>query len=119
MVGRGRRGSKPGEAAGQERAGDAGFLDYAGPSNPLAMAWLLYCLPPTRNEVGILIYGLVPFVSENTTPTLHRTHLSRLRCVNALLRKSTPPKGIVAFPLNLNVLCPWELPNEESSGMGA
>ena len=35
-----------------------GFLDYAGPSNPLAIAWLLCCLPPTRNEVGILIYGL-------------------------------------------------------------
>src|SRR6266478_3694905 len=35
-----------------------GFLDYAGPSNPLAIAWLLCYLPPTRNEVGILIYGL-------------------------------------------------------------
>src|SRR6266478_2122988 len=37
-----------------------GFLDYAGPSNPLAIAWLLCCLPPTLNEVGILIYGLFP-----------------------------------------------------------
>src|SRR6516165_4841081 len=35
-----------------------GFLDYAGPSNPLAITWLLCCLPPTQNEVGILIYGL-------------------------------------------------------------
>jgi hypothetical protein len=35
-----------------------GFLDYAGPSNPFAISWLLCCLPPTRNEVDILIYGL-------------------------------------------------------------
>src|SRR5712692_9957971 len=31
-----------------------GFLDYAGPSNPLAITWLLCCLPPLRNGVGIL-----------------------------------------------------------------
>src|SRR5712692_1564275 len=31
-----------------------GFLDYAGPSNPLAITWLLFCLPPLRNGVGIL-----------------------------------------------------------------
>jgi len=27
-----------------------GFLDYAGPSNPLAIAWLLCCLPPIGME---------------------------------------------------------------------
>src|SRR5258708_27755863 len=27
-----------------------GFLDYAGPSNPLAITWLLCCLPPLRTE---------------------------------------------------------------------
>src|SRR5712691_7877630 len=27
-----------------------GFLDYAGPSNPLAIAWLLCCLPPLGTE---------------------------------------------------------------------
>src|SRR5713226_2006583 len=27
-----------------------GFLDYAGPSNPLAITWLLCCLPPLGTE---------------------------------------------------------------------
>src|SRR5713101_4035168 len=35
-----------------------GFLDYAGPTVHSRLAWLPCCLPPTRNEVGILIYGL-------------------------------------------------------------
>src|SRR5450755_4389815 len=35
-----------------------GFLDYAGPTVHSRLAWLSCCLPPTRNEVGILIYGL-------------------------------------------------------------
>src|SRR5580658_8624757 len=35
-----------------------GFLDYAGPDNHSRLARLPCCLPPTRNEVGILIYGL-------------------------------------------------------------
>src|SRR6266550_7318086 len=34
-----------------------GFLDYAGPTVHSRLAWLPCCLPPTRNEVGILIYG--------------------------------------------------------------
>src|SRR5260370_13388003 len=35
-----------------------GFSDYAGPTVHSRLAWLPFCLPPTRNEVGILIYGL-------------------------------------------------------------
>jgi len=35
-----------------------GFSDYAGPTVHSRLAWLPCCLPPTRNEVGILIYGL-------------------------------------------------------------
>src|SRR6202162_5050834 len=35
-----------------------GFSDYAGPAVHSRLAWLPFCLPPTRNEVGILIYGL-------------------------------------------------------------
>src|SRR5713226_2436847 len=35
-----------------------GFSDYAGPTAHSRLAWLPCCLPPTRNEVGILIYGL-------------------------------------------------------------
>src|SRR6266699_6499640 len=35
-----------------------GFSDYAGPTVHSRLARLPCCLPPTRNEVGILIYGL-------------------------------------------------------------
>jgi hypothetical protein len=35
-----------------------GSKDYAGPTVHSRLAWLPCCLPPTRNEVGILIYGL-------------------------------------------------------------
>src|SRR6516162_5712159 len=35
-----------------------GFSDYAGPTVHSRLAWLPCCLPPTRNEVGILIYEL-------------------------------------------------------------
>src|SRR6202022_4306994 len=35
-----------------------GFSDYAGPTVHSRFTWLPCCLPPTRNEVGILIYGL-------------------------------------------------------------
>jgi hypothetical protein len=35
-----------------------GPLAYAGPDNHSRLARLPCCLPPTRNEVGILIYGL-------------------------------------------------------------
>jgi hypothetical protein len=35
-----------------------GFSDYPGPTVHSRLAWLSCCLPPTRNEVGILIYGL-------------------------------------------------------------
>ena len=30
--------------------GVPGFLDYAGPSNPLAITWLLCCIPPLGTE---------------------------------------------------------------------
>src|SRR6266852_6780147 len=35
-----------------------GFSDYAGPNSHSRIAWLPCCLPPSRNGVGILIYGL-------------------------------------------------------------
>src|SRR5882762_1349947 len=35
-----------------------GFSDYAGPNSYSRFARLSYCLPPTRNGVGTLIYGL-------------------------------------------------------------
>ena len=35
-----------------------GFLDYAGPAFHSRLTWVPCCLPPTRNGVGILIFGL-------------------------------------------------------------
>src|SRR5712671_5381642 len=45
-----------------------GFLDYAGPTVHSRSAWLPCCLPPTRNEVGILIYGL--FAAQSPRPPM-------------------------------------------------
>src|SRR5215472_9536222 len=45
-----------------------GFLDYAGPTGHSRFAWLPCCLPPTRNEVGILIYGL--FAAQSPRPPM-------------------------------------------------
>jgi hypothetical protein len=45
-----------------------GFLDYAGPTVHSRLAWLPCCLPPTRNEVGILIYGL--FAAQSPRPPI-------------------------------------------------
>src|SRR5216684_4330486 len=45
-----------------------GFSDYAGPTVHSRLAWLPCCLPPTRNEVGILIYGL--FAAQSPRPPI-------------------------------------------------
>src|SRR2546430_14052953 len=45
-----------------------GFLEYAGPSVNSRLAWLPCCLPPTRNEVGILIYRL--FAAQSPRPPM-------------------------------------------------
>src|SRR6266852_2068286 len=45
-----------------------GFLDYAGPTVHSRFAWPPCCLPPTRNEVGILIYGL--FAAQSPGPPI-------------------------------------------------
>src|SRR6267378_905910 len=45
-----------------------GFSDYAGPTVHSRLAWLPCCLPPTRNEVGILIYGL--FAAQSPRPPM-------------------------------------------------
>src|SRR6266850_3696542 len=45
-----------------------GFSDYAGPTVHSRLAWLPGCLPPTRNEVGILIYGL--FAAQSPRPPI-------------------------------------------------
>src|SRR6266536_106039 len=52
-----------------------GFLDYAGPTVHSRFAWLPCCLPPTRNEVGILIYGL--FAAQSPRPPMPLVYASR------------------------------------------
>src|SRR6266436_7516363 len=48
--------------------GVRGFSDYAGPTVHSRLARLPCCLPPTRNEVGILIYGL--FAAQSPRPPI-------------------------------------------------
>src|SRR5713101_1045548 len=45
-----------------------GFSDYAGPTVHSRLTWLPCCLPLTRNEVGILIYGL--FAAQSPRPPM-------------------------------------------------
>jgi len=45
-----------------------GFSDYAGPTVHSRLAWLPCCLPSTRNEVGVLIYGL--FAAQSPRPPM-------------------------------------------------
>src|SRR6266498_237165 len=52
-----------------------GFSDYAGPTVHSRLAWLPCCLPPTRNEVGILIYGL--FAAQQPRPPMPLIYASR------------------------------------------
>jgi hypothetical protein len=52
-----------------------GFSDYAGSTVHSRLAWLPSCLPPTRNEVGILIYGL--FAAQSPRPPMPLVYASR------------------------------------------
>src|SRR5215831_158499 len=52
-----------------------GFSDYAGPTVHSRLAWLPCGLPPTRNEVGILIYGL--FAAQSSRPPMPLVYASR------------------------------------------
>src|SRR5271168_1280582 len=45
-----------------------GFLDYAGPAFHSRLMWVPCCLPPTRNGVGILIFGL--FAAQSPRPPM-------------------------------------------------
>src|SRR5260370_36427050 len=57
-----------------------GFSDYAGPTVPSRLAWLPCCLPPTRNEVGVLIYGLFAAQSPRTPMPLSTLQENISRC---------------------------------------
>src|SRR5215469_2463659 len=52
-----------------------GFSDYAGPTVHSRFAWPPCGLPPTRNEVGILIYGL--FAAQLPRPPMPLVYASR------------------------------------------
>src|SRR5438067_11771059 len=52
-----------------------GFSDYAGPTVHSRLAWLPCCLPPTRNEVGVLIYGL--FAAQWPRPPMPLVYASK------------------------------------------
>src|SRR5216683_1606677 len=52
-----------------------GFSDYAGPTVHSRLAWPPCCLPPTLNEVGILIYGL--FAAQSPRPPMSSVYASR------------------------------------------
>jgi hypothetical protein len=67
--------------------------------SPLAIAWLPCCLPPTQNEVGILIYGL--FAAQSLRQPMPLVHASRntSRC---LLQDSRP--GWIRYFLSCRAL---------------
>src|SRR6266852_2364535 len=75
-----------------------GFSDYAGPTVHSRLAWLPCCLPPTRNEVGILIYGL--FAAQSPRPPMP---LSTLReTPRDVPRKTRGQDGFAtSFPVGL------------------
>src|SRR6266849_1936274 len=52
-----------------------GFSDYAGPTVHSRLAWLPCCLPPTRNEIVILIYGL--FAAQWPRPPMPLVYASK------------------------------------------
>jgi hypothetical protein len=52
-----------------------GFSDYTGPTVHSRLTWLPCCLPPTRNEVGILIYGL--FAAQWPRPPMPLVYASK------------------------------------------
>src|SRR6266446_2266498 len=53
-----------------------GFSDYAGPTVHSRLAWLPCCLPPTRNEVGVLICGL--FAAQSPRPPMPLSTLQEI-----------------------------------------
>src|SRR6266853_5874176 len=75
-----------------------GFSDYAGPTVHSRLAWLPCCLPPTRNELGILIYGL--FAAQSPRPPMP---LSTLQAIpRDITCKTRGQDGFaISFPVGL------------------
>src|ERR1039457_4357812 len=75
-----------------------GFSDYAGPNSHSRLARLPYCLPPTRNGVGILIYGL--FAAQSPRPPMPLSTLQETP--HDVPRKTRGQDGFaISFPVGL------------------
>src|SRR6266699_1674751 len=80
-----------------------GFLDYAGPTVHSRLAWLPCCLPPTRNEVGILIYGL--FAAQSPRPPMP---LSTLQATPRDVPSKTRGQDVFATSCPVGLLHPLQ-----------
>src|SRR5450756_1360224 len=75
-----------------------GFSDYAGPNSHSRLARLPDCLPPTRNGVGILIYGL--FAAQSPRPPVPLSTLQETP--HDVPRKTRGQDGFAtSFPVGL------------------
>ncbi len=75
-----------------------GFLDYAGPSNPLAITWLLCCLPPLGRESASCSIGF----SKLNSPA-HRYLCLRFKRYLAIspARLEARIDSLLSFPVGL------------------
>src|SRR6266849_627639 len=75
-----------------------GFLDYAGPSNPLAITWLLCCLPPLGTESASCSIGF----SKLNSPA-HRYLCLRFKRYLAIspARLEARIDSLLSFPVGL------------------
>src|SRR5215831_18089447 len=75
-----------------------GFLDYAGPCKPLAIAWLLCCLPPLGTESASCSIGF----SKLNSPA-HRYLCLRFRrhLAISLARLEARMDSLLSFPVGL------------------
>src|SRR6266404_6188369 len=75
-----------------------GFLDYAGPSNPLAITWLLCCLPPLGRESASCSIGF----SKLNSPA-HRYLCLRFKRYLAIspARLEARMDSLLSFPVGL------------------
>src|SRR6266849_532169 len=76
-----------------------GFLDYAGPSNPLAITWLLCCLPPLGTESASCSIGF----SKLNSPA-HRYLCLRFKrhLATSPARLEARMDSLLSFPVGLS-----------------
>src|ERR1700730_1280632 len=76
-----------------------GFLDYAGPNNPLAITWLLCCLPPLGTELASCSIGF----SKLNSPA-HRYLCLRFKryLATSPARLEARMDSLLSFPVGLS-----------------